>query len=129
MVIYGIWNAINDPLLGQISDRTRTKRGRRIPYVLWGSLPFALAFMLVWLPTKSWFGGDSVKLFIYFIIAVFLYDGLYTLVILNWTAIFPEMYKTQEERTRVSALRQVLGVLGSIIGSVLPPLLYNKIGL
>lgn len=127
MGLYGIWNAINDPLLGQVSDRTRTKRGRRIPYILFGSIPLAVTFILVWTPPQGWHGNTTL-MFIYFLAAIFLYDTLYTLVILNWTALFPEMYKTQEERTRVSAYRQVLGLAGTLIGTALPPILYDKIG-
>lgn len=42
--IYGLWNAINDPLMGQLSDRTRTPMGRRVPYVVFGAVPLGLAF-------------------------------------------------------------------------------------
>jgi GPH family glycoside/pentoside/hexuronide:cation symporter len=127
MGIYGIWNAINDPLFGQISDKTRTKRGRRIPYILFGSIPLAITFILVWTPPAGWHGNTTL-MFIYFLAAIFLYDTLYTLVVLNWTALFPEMYKTQEERTRISAYRQVLGLIGTLIGTALPPILYSLMG-
>ncbi len=128
MGIYGIWNAINDPLLGQMSDRTRTKWGRRIPYILFGSVPFAIAFMLVWIPPIKWIGGNTNLMFAYFMAIVFLFDGLYTLVILNWTSLFPEMYKTQAERTKVSGYRQIFGIIGNILGVALPPIIYSSIG-
>ena len=48
--IYGLWNAINDPLMGQLSDRTRTRMGRRVPYVLFGAVPLGLAFFFLWTP-------------------------------------------------------------------------------
>ena len=40
--IYGLWNAVNDPLMGQLSDRTRSKLGRRVPYVAFGAIPLGL---------------------------------------------------------------------------------------
>lgn len=128
MGIYGIWNAINDPILGQISDRTRSRWGRRIPYVLFGSIPFVIAFMLVWMPPVNLIGKNVALMFAYFMTMIFLYDGFYTLVIINWTSLFPEMYKTQEERTRVSGYRQVIGILANIVGVALPPILYASIG-
>ena len=41
---FGLWNAINDPLLGNLSDRTRTRLGRRVPYILFGAIPLGLSF-------------------------------------------------------------------------------------
>lgn len=127
MTLYGLWNAVNDPLLGQLSDRTRTRWGRRIPYVLFGTVPFALAFWLVWappfaMPEQPWL------LFAWFMVAIFLYDTLFTLVILNWTALFPEMYPDLKQRASASAWRQVMGILGMIVGTALPPVLVDSLG-
>lgn len=128
MGIYGIWNAINDPVLGQISDRTRSRWGRRKPYMIFGTIPFVLFFTLVWTPPVKWFGGNMTSLVIYLVAAIFLFDLLYTLVIINWTALFPEMYKTQEERTKVSVYRQIFGIVGNIMGVALPPMIYGVFG-
>ncbi|SRR6266540_1536493 len=42
------WDYINDPIVGYIADRTRTRWGRRRPYLLFGFIPFGLAFMMMW---------------------------------------------------------------------------------
>ncbi|MGE5579501.1 MAG: MFS transporter [Bacillota bacterium] len=126
MVLYGVWNAINDPLFGHISDRTKTKWGRRIPYILFLTLPLCVAFALLWAPPFA--AGNSQALSVYYLIVIFLFDGLFTIVVLNWTALFPEMYPRLEDRSRVSALRQVLGILGLIVGVALPPFLHPLIG-
>lgn len=137
MILYGIWNAINDPLLGQVSDRTRSRWGRRVPYILFGTLPLVLAFILVWIPPFGTGAGagsgggaatSQTPLFLYFLFAVFLFDGLFTLVVINWTALFPELYPTLAERAEVSTYRQVLGIVGLILGIALPPALYGAIG-
>ena len=52
-VIYAIWNAINDPLFGYITDSTRSKRGRRIPYMRFTAPFLALTFILVWFAPKG----------------------------------------------------------------------------
>lgn len=126
MLFYGIWNAINDPLFGQISDSTRTKWGRRIPYVAVFTLPLCIAFALLWMPPYP--AGAEKALFIWYFIVIFLFDGLFTIVVLNWTALFPEMYPELEDRARVSALRQVLGIIGLIFGVALPPILAEQFG-
>jgi len=126
MVAYGVWNAINDPLFGHISDRTRTRWGRRIPYILFLTLPLCVAFALLWAPPFA--AGNSQALSVYYLIVIFIFDGLFTIVVLNWTALFPEMYPALEDRSRVSALRQVLGIIGLIVGVALPPFLHPLIG-
>jgi len=125
--IYGVWNAINDPLAGAISDRTRTRWGRRIPYILFCTLPLALTFALIWTPPFKG-AGQSNLLFAWFLLFILLFDGLWTVVVLNWTALFPEMYQSLEERAQVSGLRQAFSVIGLLMGAALPPLLYSRFG-
>lgn len=126
MIVYGIWNAINDPLFGLISDRTRTRFGRRRPFIALGTLPLIIAFYLLWRPPFT--GAEAGSLIAYFALMVFLWDGLYTLVILNWTALFPEMFPSLTERSRVSAYRQMFGILGMVLGIALAPTIYGRWG-
>ena len=127
MTIYGIWNAINDPLAGQWSDRTRTRWGRRIPFILFGTIPFCAIFVLVWTVPQSVQASTS-SLFAYFLGMAFLFDGLFTVVILNWTALFPEMYPSLGERSSVSATRQALAIVGMIVGMALAPTIRDLVG-
>ena len=126
MVLYGVWNAINDPLFGQMSDRTRTRWGRRIPYILFLTLPLCVAFALLWMPPFE--AGKAGALAAYYFAAIFVFDGLFTIVVLNWTALYPEMYQDLEDRARISALRQILGIVGMILGVALPPALWPVMG-
>ncbi|MBE3575546.1 MAG: MFS transporter [Firmicutes bacterium] len=125
MTLYSIWNAANDPLLGYISDRTRTRWGRRIPYVVAGTLPMAVLFALIWLPP---FAPGSRPLLIYFAVIIMLYDTAYTAAVLNWTALFPEMYPDLGERAQVSFLRQLFGNLGLVLGVSLAPVIRDAVG-
>lgn len=123
--VYTLWNAINDPVAGAISDRTQTRFGKRIPYILFGTLPLVIFFFLVW---SSPFQGDDPRLFWYFLGVICLYDGFYTFVTINQTVLFQEMFLTLKERTEVSNYRQIFGILGLILGVALPPMLYTHLG-
>jgi len=103
MLLYGIWNAVNDPLFGYLSDITKTRWGRRRPYIFFFSLPLALSFALFW--ASPFDSSRPTALVLYYGLMIFLFDTFFTIVILNWIALFPEMYPTLEQRARVSALR------------------------
>ncbi len=77
-LLFGIWNAVNDPLFGYISDRTKSKLGRRIPYIRYGAPLFILSFILFWLDIPG--VNSQVGLFVQMLLALFLYDALYTAI-------------------------------------------------
>lgn len=78
-VLFGIWNAINDPLFGYISDRTKSNIGRRIPYIRYGAPIFALGFIILFLRLPaSWATQDL--LFAQLLVGLFVYDTLYTAI-------------------------------------------------
>ena len=126
MLIYGAWNAVNDPIAGFISDSTKTRWGRRIPYIFLGSIPFGLAYFLLWAPPFT--SADMTALFWYFLLFICLFDTLYTIVVINWASLYPEMYPTLKERAQVNSYRQTFGMIGLIIGIALPPLIFSAIG-
>jgi len=127
MVVFTIWNILNDPLAGYISDRTKTKWGRRKPYILFGSIPLAITFMLLWNPPNAFLATTS-KLFAYFLTIICLYDTFFTIVELNYSAVYPEMYPELKDRSAVTAYMQGLYMIGSLIGTALPPLIYGGLG-
>ncbi|KPV64358.1 MAG: glucuronide transporter [Candidatus Bathyarchaeota archaeon BA1] len=126
LISYGIWNSINDPIAGYISDRTRTRWGRRIPFVLFCTPLMMLFFILLWSPPV---GGVplptpyNIWIFLYFIVIVGIFELVYTFVGVGWGALFPEMFQDLKERTEVSIYRQVAAMIGSMVGFVLTPLI------
>lgn len=124
---YTLYNAANNPALGFLSDRTRSRWGRRIPYILFGGLPYALAFALLF--TAPYDGkSDPVGLLIYFGVAIVLWETLYTALATGYYGLLPEMFGTYEERTDVAAKMNIFQIIGLFIGAALPPMLANILG-
>jgi GPH family glycoside/pentoside/hexuronide:cation symporter len=99
-LIFGIWNAINDPLLGYISDRTRSKIGRRLPYIRYGAPIFALTFILLWIYIPG-SDGSQTLLFIQMLAGLFLYDTLYTSIATNIYIMPYEMAVSNKARSTI----------------------------
>ncbi len=124
MVIHGIVNALLNPLVGHVSDRTRTRWGRRVPYIAIGMAPLAASFTMIWIPLVD----GATPRFWYFLIAVLVYDVLFVVVVLNYVALFPEMFTTIAERAAAASWRQMFAIVGMIVGVAAAPLLYGAIG-
>ena len=109
-IIYLVINAINDPLLGHMSDKTNREKwgSRRIVYIKYFGPVWALAFLLVWFP---WSFDNQIIIFIHYCVAICLFDTLFTLVVTVWLALLPEMTSDTDERSSVQFLVLVIGAI------------------
>ena len=124
-LIYAIWNAINDPLFGYITDSTRSKRGRRIPYMRYTAPFLALTFILVWLAPQ---GAGDTTLFIWMVATMLLYDTCYTMIGLVYSALLPEVTESDSERNGLQISSSLFGLLGTLLGFIIPDLVRPKTG-
>jgi GPH family glycoside/pentoside/hexuronide:cation symporter len=122
--IYGLWNAINDPLMGQLSDRTRSKFGRRVPYVAFGAIPLGLSFFFLWTPIQK----PAWVLAAYFLMILFVFDTLYSLTIIAYNALFPEVAPTVRDRVDLSATREILATIALLLAYILAPIIAEEVG-
>jgi len=111
------WDYLNDPLIGHLSDRTRTRWGRRRPFLLFGALPFALAFMLMWYrpPFES-----QISLAVYYSVAYVLFDAAATFVYMPYFALTPELTEDYDERTSLTSYRMFFSIFGSLLAFTIP---------
>jgi len=112
------WDALADPFMGVITDRTKSKYGRRRPYLLGIALPFALIFWLIF--TTPHLHGPA--LFAYFLVMSILMRTAITVLDVPYTALAPEMTKDYDERTSLVSYRTVWSQVTSIIGATMMPL-------
>jgi GPH family glycoside/pentoside/hexuronide:cation symporter len=119
--IYGFWNMINDPLLGWFSDRkTRlTNRwGRRFPWFVVGAITINIVYFFIYLvPTSDQFG-----MFIWLLITICIFEFCYSLWQVNWLALYPDKFRSQQERTKVGAISTIWAQVGTVFGILIPPL-------
>ncbi|NLD45026.1 MAG: MFS transporter [Chloroflexi bacterium] len=111
------WDWINDPLVGYISDRTRSRWGRRRPFLLFGAIPFAVVFALMWWrpPIASQSG-----LAVYYGGVYVLYDTIATFVYMPYFALTPELTLDYDERTALTTYRMAFSIIGSLITFIVP---------
>ncbi|MCS7282034.1 MAG: MFS transporter [Anaerolineae bacterium] len=124
-VVYAVWNALNDPLFGYITDSTRSRRGRRIPYMRYTAPFLALTFILVWMAPRQ---ASPVALFGWMLVTMLLYDTCYTIIGLVYSALLPEVSESDVERHHLQISASLFGLLGFLIGFIVPEMFRPKAG-
>jgi GPH family glycoside/pentoside/hexuronide:cation symporter len=115
-----IWDAVNDPIFGWLTDKTKTRWGRRRPWLLFGALPFGLAFLMQWVVPPLDDGGK----FWYYLVVAILLDTAITAVNVPYVALTPELTQDYDERTSLNTYRFGFSI---ILGSVIAAFAHNLI--
>lgn len=105
-----IWDAVNDPLFGLISDRIRTRWGRRRVLLLFGAVPLGLSFIFMWLVP----GLGQTGLAIYYALAFIIFDTAFTVVHVGYNALTPELTSDYDERSTLNGYRMVFSIAGTL---------------
>ncbi|NJM77363.1 MAG: MFS transporter [Acaryochloridaceae cyanobacterium RU_4_10] len=115
------WDAVNDPMVGVLSDRTKSTRwGRRYPWMLLGAIPFGIFFFLQWVvpnfsnnpETNQW------ALFIFYTAVSIFFNAFYTVVNVPYTALTPELTQDYNERTSLNSFRFAFSIGGSLLSII-----------
>ncbi|MBD2459971.1 MFS transporter [Oscillatoria sp. FACHB-1407] len=127
LAIGKVWDAINDPIVGVMSDRTQSRWGRRRPWMIFGAIPFGLFFFLQWLVPQftSDPAANKVWLFWYYVLVSILFNTAFTAVNLPYTALTPELTKDYNERTSLNSFRFAFSIGGSILSLLLGLVIFN----
>jgi len=108
-----IWDAVNDPVIGWLTDKTVNKMGRRRPWLLFSAIPFGLAFFLHWIVPPL---GEGAKFWYYLAVALLL-DTAFTAVNVPYVALTPELTPDYDERTSLTSVRMSFSILGSVLAA------------
>lgn len=114
-----LWDAFTDPVMGMITDRTRSKYGRHRRYLLWGVVPVAVTYFLMWYSFGISALGNARYTMMYYTIAYMLFSTAYTLVVVPHTAMLPELAPAYSLRTQYNSVGYLMNSLGMVTSFLL----------
>ena len=116
LLVARIWDAINDPLIGWLSDHTKTPWGRRLPWMVVSALPFSAFFIMFWLVPE--FAGPEMRwsAFAYYLVVAILFSTFSTALALPHASLTAELSRDYDERSRLTAYRMAFSLAGSVGG-------------
>jgi glycoside/pentoside/hexuronide:cation symporter, GPH family len=125
MLIYTFIDAIDNPVYGFLSDRTRSRWGRRRPWLTIGT-PLLILGLIAFYNMPAFLAGNSI--FAYCLLFYILTGTLDSVLNANYAALFPELFPNDASRAKANALRQAFMLLGMIISIALTPVVTKMLG-
>ena len=120
-----VWDAVSDPLMGGLSDRTRSRWGRRRPYLLPGALGLAIGFAVLFDPPTL---ESNFFKFLFLLVSYLFVSTAMTVVTVPHLALGAEISFDRDERTEVFGYRRLFATLGSVLGLLLPAIVLIALG-
>ncbi|MHA2270092.1 MAG: MFS transporter, partial [Promethearchaeota archaeon] len=115
VVIYAIWNAVNDPLVGYLTNRpfkfTR-KWGRRFPWIMVGGVAYILSYILIFSPPSLDPQSGAWIYFIWFIVSTAIFDTFNSIFFVNFASLFPDKFRSVDERRKATGIQTPIGIVG-----------------
>jgi GPH family glycoside/pentoside/hexuronide:cation symporter len=125
-VFFAVWDAFNDPIAGYLSDRTRSRWGRRRPWLLAGVVVFTAASIFFFSPPAVL--GTGAALALYFTVFLMLTETANTITSVNYHSLLPELFRERDKRNRANSIRQALQLVGMIFSVSLVPVIAGILG-
>src|SRR5215213_8060907 len=119
-----IWDAVNDPIIGILSDHLHSRWGRRRPFLLWFAIPFGLSFVILW-SAPNW--ANQTALLIYVTLSFMLADTLQTLVGVPFLSLTPELTPDYDERTTLTSFRSFFQLTGALTVVIAAPAIVDMV--
>jgi len=120
LLIGKVWDAVNDPLFGWITDKTKSRFGKRRVFMLFGAVPLGISIALLWMVPA---GMSQVLTFIWIAGTFMLFDTLWTMTNVPYYALTSELTDDYDERSSLTVYRMVLAVPFYLVGAALTPMI------
>ena len=109
------WDAITDPFMGYLAERTKTKMGSYRPFIYYGSIPLALSFVLLfWVPPF-----EGIVLFLFLILVNLIHRSCFTIVSVPYSSLTARITNDSNERTKLTTARMISASFGTLSMSAL----------
>ncbi|MCF8051140.1 MAG: MFS transporter [Desulfobacterales bacterium] len=120
---WGFFDAVTDPIIGLLSDRTRSRFGRRRPYIAVGSVFVAAALVLLFVPPQSM---EIAAATVWFAVSIFALFFFWTVVVVPFESMGPEISLDYNERTALFGVRDGLLIAGTLAAASSPSMVLTK---
>ncbi|MHA1915434.1 MAG: MFS transporter [Promethearchaeota archaeon] len=129
VIIYAIWNAVNDPLVGYLTNKPfkfTKKWGRRFPWIMIGGVAYILSYVLIFTPPNIDPQSGAWIFFIWFIVTTGVFDTFNSIFFVNFSSLFPDKFRSLDERRKATGIQTPIGIVGVALGALLPPLIIAR---
>jgi oligogalacturonide transporter len=118
-----VWDAITDPIMGNITDRTKSRMGPKRFYLLIGSFISAVTFVCLWV---EYSGGTVLRQYVFYVVMYMLFSTGFTIVMVPYNALLPDMVDDYVVRGKFTGIRMIFSTLGAIIAGLIPTIMIQN---
>ena len=119
-----IWDALTDPIMGNIVDRTQSKFGAKRFYLLIGSFVGAITFAMMWITISA----SANTLYFFYLLMYILFSTGFTIVMVPYNALLPDMVSDYTQRSAFTMYRMIFSALSAILAGLVPNMIVNRVG-
>ena len=116
-----IWDAVTDPVMGNVCDRTKSRFGAKRFYILIGSIVSAITFVLMWISVGA--GASMTVKYVFYMLMYMLFSTGFTIVMVPYNGLLPDMVDDYTVRSKFSGTRMIFSTFGAILAGLIPTLL------
>ncbi len=124
VMIGRLWDALTDPIMGWITDHTKSRWGKRLPYLLYGSVPYAVAYFMLWAVPEF---SSQKQTFVYVTIALIVFNTCLTVIFVPYTSLTAAISNDYNERTSLTGYRMFCSQIAFLFGASLTPWLIDRV--
>lgn len=120
LLVLKAWDAVTDPMVGYLSDRTKSRWGRRRPYMLFGIIPCAFFFALIWQTYPAVPHDNQLLLFTLYAVLNLVFWTFFTITNIPYASLLPELTLDYDDRTSLVSVRMFFSIVFGLLAAVVP---------